>query len=207
MKQSNFRDKQLGRNIRDIRLDKGMTLDEFSNEFDEPKPSSSIISRWERGVSTPSPKRLKKLSELAGIEVNELYKRGTDFFEIQLENLSATYEEERPNIKHDLSQAHTYFELGHQYLGFACEKSNRKFAEFEELLHLISRVADSKAHTYLNITKEESYKILKQDIIAQLDKFHTEMLSLPAPITDMKQEYDEQKRHDQKVFEKWRNRE
>lgn len=207
MKQPNFRDKQLGRNIRDIRLDKGMTLEEFSNEFDEPRPSSSIISRWERGISAPSPKRLKKLSQLAGIEVNELYKRGTDFFEIQLTKLSKTYEEERPNIKHDLSQAHTFFELGHQYLAFACEKSNRKFVEFEELLYLISRVADPKAHTYLNMTKEESYKMLKDNILAQLEKFHTEMLFLPEPITDMKQEYDEQKRHEKKVFEKWSNKE
>ncbi|MBL1230323.1 helix-turn-helix transcriptional regulator [Enterococcus sp. BWB1-3] len=192
MKEPNYRDKQLGRNIRDIRLKKGLTLEEFSQEFDSPKPSASIISRWERGVSVPSPKRLKKLSELGGLEINDLYKRGIDFFEKQLENLALTYEEERPNIKHDISQSYNFFNLGTKYLSFAKENSNEKLVEFEELLHLINQVADPKTHSYLNLSKEESYKILKEDIIQQLDKLHTEM-SLPAPLAKVKKEYDSMK--------------
>lgn len=186
MKEPNFSDKQLGRNIRDIRLNKGMTLEEFCNEFDNPQPSASIISRWERGVSTPNPKRLKKLCEIGDIEMNDLYKRGIDFFDGQLENLSIAYEENRSKIKHDISQSYNFFSMGHIYLSLATKKDNIFLTEYEELLYLINQFLDPKMHRAYN----NRYSIIKTDIVNQLDKLHM-LMTYPTFISDAKAKLEE----------------
>ena len=161
MKEPSFQDKQLGRNIRDIRLEKGMTLETFCDLFDEPKPAPSIISRWERGVSLPNPSRLKRLAEIGGIEPNELHKRGLDFFTGNLENLASTYEDVLPKIKHDISQSYLYFRLGQDYLSLASKEDKTALTEFEELLHLL--------HTALNADKKKEREKLKSTIAEQVD--------------------------------------
>lgn len=54
--------------IRELRLNKGMTLKEFGELFDA---SQSIVLRWENGTSLPSKSRLKKLADLTGVLVSE----------------------------------------------------------------------------------------------------------------------------------------
>ena len=63
--------KQVGMRIKEIRLSKGETGKEFGSRFC-PKASDSIVSRWERGISLPSPKRLRDISNIGKITAYEL---------------------------------------------------------------------------------------------------------------------------------------
>lgn len=69
--------KALGARIKSLRLAKGYTLKDFSKLIqrenkEESEITESIISRWERGVSVPSPNRLKAIANIEGISVDEL---------------------------------------------------------------------------------------------------------------------------------------
>ena len=59
----------VGQKIKDIRLSKGMTLEEFGAQFNT---SASIVYRWEIGLSLPNPKRLKAIADFAKIPTLEL---------------------------------------------------------------------------------------------------------------------------------------
>lgn len=61
-----YNKKDIGQKIKIIRLKKGMTLEEFGKLFNT---SKGIVSRWENGISTPTPERLKKIAELGGVSV------------------------------------------------------------------------------------------------------------------------------------------
>ena len=59
----------LGQRIKAIRLDKGMTLEEFGKLFGT---SKSIVSRWESGISSPNPERLKTIAKVGDMTVGQL---------------------------------------------------------------------------------------------------------------------------------------
>lgn len=61
--------KAVGARIREIRLARGMTLEEFGNLF---SASKSIASRWEKGKSIPNNIRIKAIADMANISVQEL---------------------------------------------------------------------------------------------------------------------------------------
>ena len=61
--------KEVGRRIRQIRISKFCTLEEFGKLF---KASKSNVSEWEKGKVLPNKERQKKLAELGRITVNEL---------------------------------------------------------------------------------------------------------------------------------------
>ena len=61
--------KAVGARIREIRLAKGLTLEEFGNLF---SASKSIASRWEKGKSIPNNIRIKAIANMANISVQEL---------------------------------------------------------------------------------------------------------------------------------------
>lgn len=61
--------KILGQRIKAIRLDKGMTLEEFGKLFGT---SKSIVSRWESGISSPNPERLKAIAKVGDMTVSQL---------------------------------------------------------------------------------------------------------------------------------------
>ena len=63
--------KVVGDKIKSIRLEYGETLEEFGKRF-SPHASDSIVSRWEKGKSLPSPKRLRAIAELGSMTVDEL---------------------------------------------------------------------------------------------------------------------------------------
>ena len=69
--------KRFGERVRDWRIKNGLTQDELGKlfedeELNENKANKAVVSAWERGDSIPSPYRLKKLSDLIGISVEEL---------------------------------------------------------------------------------------------------------------------------------------
>lgn len=60
---------QVGQRIKDIRLEKGMTLEEFGKIFGATKGN---VLTWENGKSLPNKERLKNIADLAGITVQKL---------------------------------------------------------------------------------------------------------------------------------------
>lgn len=58
----------IGQKIKELRMDKGLTMEEFGKLFDA---SKSIVSRWERDISVPNEKRLKHIAKLSGKSVSE----------------------------------------------------------------------------------------------------------------------------------------
>lgn len=59
----------VGDKIMRLRLERGMTLEEFGKLFGA---SKSNVSKWENGRTLPNPERLKQIADLAGISVEEL---------------------------------------------------------------------------------------------------------------------------------------
>ena len=77
--------KLVGKRIQAIRLEKGLTLEQFGeligaskssiSEWESGKhlpPAKSIISRWEKGVMLPNLSRLERIAEFGNLTVNEL---------------------------------------------------------------------------------------------------------------------------------------
>ena len=68
-----MQDRGLGRNIRKIRLGRGMTLQEFGKQFGDYKPSPGIIAGWESGITVPTPLILRRICEIGGLGLNSLF--------------------------------------------------------------------------------------------------------------------------------------
>ena len=66
---SDYNKKEIGRRIKGIRMNKGMTLEEFGKLFGASK--SSVLG-WERGDNIPNPERLKKIAEIGGVDLDFL---------------------------------------------------------------------------------------------------------------------------------------
>lgn len=61
----------LSMNVKRIRLNLGLTQEEFAKLFNASKGN---VSMWESGKATPRPKRLKQLADLDGVDVLSLFK-------------------------------------------------------------------------------------------------------------------------------------
>lgn len=61
--------KIIGSRIKSIRQEKGMTLEEFGKLFGAGK---GLVSRWENGLSTPNPERLKSIAKIGDMTVSQL---------------------------------------------------------------------------------------------------------------------------------------
>lgn len=59
----------LGNKIKEIRINEGLTLEQFGNILGT---SKSVVSKWERGVTKPNKARLKHIADLAEMSVTEL---------------------------------------------------------------------------------------------------------------------------------------
>ena len=73
----------IGKRINSIRLEKGMTLEEFGNLFGADK---SNVLKWEKGSSIPSPERLKLISKIGNITIDELLRGNKIEYAISLCN-------------------------------------------------------------------------------------------------------------------------
>lgn len=67
----------VGSRIKQIRLNKGYTLEAFGKLFNT---SKSNVLRWEQGISLPNKERIKNISKIADITVNELLYGSIDEF-------------------------------------------------------------------------------------------------------------------------------
>jgi transcriptional regulator with XRE-family HTH domain len=68
MAEKDLQKKKIGSRIKLIRNELGLTMKEFGEKFDPPA-SDSIVSRWERGISSPNNERLKRIAELGNISM------------------------------------------------------------------------------------------------------------------------------------------
>ena len=62
--------KEVGNRIKAMRLEKGLTMEEFGNFID--KVNKSAVGNWERGDNLPNKARLKMIAQFGGISVEEL---------------------------------------------------------------------------------------------------------------------------------------
>ena len=70
----------VGNKIRSIRMNLGMTQEEFGNLFNATR---SNVSKWERGSSLPNKTRLKAIADIGDVSVDELLYSDTDFRKLQ----------------------------------------------------------------------------------------------------------------------------
>ncbi len=61
--------KRVGKRIKEIRINQGLTLEKFGELVDAKK---SDVYRWEKGYHLPNKNRLKVIAMKGGIEVTEL---------------------------------------------------------------------------------------------------------------------------------------
>ena len=62
--------KEVGKRIRSLRQEKGLTMEEFGNFID--KANKGAVGNWERGDNLPNNARLKMIAQFGEISVNEL---------------------------------------------------------------------------------------------------------------------------------------
>ena len=60
---------RIGEKIRELRLSRGWTLEQFGSHVDN--ASKSNVSKWETDTVTPNHLRLKLIADLAGMSVSE----------------------------------------------------------------------------------------------------------------------------------------
>lgn len=58
----------LGQKIKELRMDKGLTMEEFGKLCNTEKQT---VNNWEKGRNEPSPERLKLIADMAGKSVSE----------------------------------------------------------------------------------------------------------------------------------------
>lgn len=61
--------KKLGQKIRSIRINNGLTMEEFGDLFGT---SKGTVNNWEKGRNSPNKRNIKKIANLAGIDVDDL---------------------------------------------------------------------------------------------------------------------------------------
>lgn len=103
MKQNDINKIEVGQRIKNIRLSKGMTLEEFGKIFNATKGN---VLKWEKGQSLPNPERLKTIAKIADISVNSLL-YGT--FEERLATILTKTMEENDEYKNlDYGKVYNY---------------------------------------------------------------------------------------------------
>lgn len=173
MKKPTATELEIGRRIKRIRLSKGMTLEEFAELFD-PAPGTSVISKWERGMSKPNPKRIKRMADIGNLTVEELLEPAqSEFLMASLQNVQDYYEENKGDIKHTLTNSYLLQRLFEKYIHLATLKDPKYLESLEEVLHTIDTITSpenrslfskSKAREAAIKTVEEAFQALERGI-------------------------------------------
>ncbi|WP_414046662.1 helix-turn-helix domain-containing protein [Macrococcus equi] len=78
-------DNQVALRIKQIRLEHGLTMEDFGVKIDN--AHKSLVSKWEKGLSLPNKKRLKLIADMGNITVDELINGN---FEEKITNITKT---------------------------------------------------------------------------------------------------------------------
>ena len=167
-----LRKKSIGKNIKNIRLSMGLTLDEFGGRF-VPTASSSIVSKWERGVSTPSPARLKKLAELANTTVDVILTSTTDkMFLEQLNDIQEYYTVNQDKFEQDLSNFYLFKRLALKYLSAGMCENREVVSSIEDLFHTLDTLLTESYYTDFSKNQKNSYEEMKKILNSVLDDIY-----------------------------------
>lgn len=92
----------IGKKIKSLRLQKGMTQEELANKLNI---SSQAVSKWENGVTTPDIQVLPDLSVIFGVTIDELFELTDD---VHLERIENMLYDERFIAKEDYIYAENF---------------------------------------------------------------------------------------------------
>lgn len=142
---------EVGKRIKNIRLENSKNLREFgeliSKNLGENKYiSDSIVSRWEKGTSVPSAKRLKEIAEIGNVSVNFLLYGA----EVTYNDISKNID--TPNMKKLIMDNFEFFLKN--YLLYS--EYNRHSIKTAELLSLLS---DDVGYDITSLTRK-MYKLV-----------------------------------------------
>ncbi|HBJ8649572.1 TPA: helix-turn-helix transcriptional regulator, partial [Listeria monocytogenes] len=136
--------KKLGLKIKSIRLTKGLNQGEFGALF-TPGADKSIVSRWEKGISIPSADRLKIISEIGNITIDDL--------------IYGTIEEALRNL---LQEAETFYEKKGYQKNDVLADSITDTDTFVRL-SLLNTISGFKHNSYFNTSRPKCFKKAKED--------------------------------------------
>lgn len=119
--------KQVGQRVKSIRLSLGKNLGEFGKLVGG--ASDSIVSRWEKGVSIPNNKRLKKIAELGNISIDQLlYGNFEEYLHVLTKNTVLRFMDEN-SIETTESNYLRYIKSIYWYINFTKERDKNSFDE------------------------------------------------------------------------------
>ncbi|MHA6603076.1 helix-turn-helix domain-containing protein [Aerococcus urinae] len=156
--EDNLDKKEIGKRIRMIRQEKGLTTDQFSKIFDPPA-SKGTVSKWENGHYLPNTKRLSEIAKFGNITVNQLLHGNMSGYEFLLLS-SAVFEEELKGLLTSLDSVKKLKEQGLAFQDEASqedvinsvhEKLENIIKEYQKSLKFIIESADK----YLDNTNKE----------------------------------------------------
>jgi DNA-binding helix-turn-helix protein len=123
--------KAVGFRIKQIRLNKGYTLEAFGKLFGAKKGN---VQQWENGISLPNKERIASISKIADITVNELlYGSIDEFLQNNLKNFIFNYSD----IHSDLL-CFNYFEITKKYL----ESKSKTINDVSDIINLLEKDFD-----------------------------------------------------------------
>ncbi|WP_314085113.1 helix-turn-helix transcriptional regulator [uncultured Gemella sp.] len=127
----NINKKAVGSRIKQIRTNKGYTLESFGKLFGA---SKSNVQKWETGFTLPNKERLASISKIADLTVNELmYGSIDEFLENNLENFIFN----NPIISSELL-CFNFFEITKKYL----ESKSKTINDISDIINLLEKDFD-----------------------------------------------------------------
>ena len=127
----NINKKAVGSRIKQIRTNKGYTLESFGKLFGA---SKSNVQKWETGFTLPNKERLASISKIADLTVNELmYGSIDEFLENNLENFIFN----NPIISSELL-CFNFFEITKKYL----ESKSKTINDISYIINLLEKDFD-----------------------------------------------------------------
>lgn len=163
----NIDKKIVGQKIKNIRLEKGMTLEEFGKMFGA---SKSNVRSWEIGTNLPNPERLKIIAKIADISIDELLYGS---FTQRLGNiLSKTLNENEKYKNLNFSTLYKYI----QKQAVSSELSNIEIELF------VKSVLDD----WVEKEKEKGITLSREDCELLVDRFNTVNIIVQNHLEEMK---------------------
>lgn len=159
-------DKKLfGKRLKALRLEKGMTLEEFGNKV--VNSNKSVVSKWENGVSLPNPERLRIIAEYFDTTVEELLEPQPIFKNrikqlrneqnISLEQLSEALNVSLDSLnKYEKGKSYPqlglikeiadYFKVSENYLTFYSDIKDYPIKNTEDIINILDLLKSNKIY-------------------------------------------------------------
>lgn len=177
MRYKDVRQKEIGSRIRIIRKELGLTMKEFGEKFD-PIASDSIVSRWERGISSPNNERLKKIAELGNMSVMFLTSGNKSFKDLSEDEFKEMYSKSAQKQNQVNEEQEKY--IANEFDLMLSEKlDSSKRAFFTNIL------------TFLHNSNDEELKSLTALLIALNSKNNVENKEVTTTQEDIKEFIDD----------------